>query len=62
MIVPVWGERYAARFTELTLPDLEGLRLDVDTVADLQALQRLQPGPRTRAVLTRLAEHIRPLE
>jgi len=51
-----------AGFTELALPDLDGLRLDVDTVADLQALQRLQPGPRTRAVLARMAEETRPLE
>lgn len=43
-----------AGFTELTLPDLDGLRLDVDTVADLTALQRLTPGPRTGKVLAGL--------
>lgn len=44
-----------AGFTELLLPDLDELRLDVDTVTDLQALQRLTPGPRTRTVLAALA-------
>lgn len=43
-----------AGFTELALPDLDGLRLDVDTVADLTALQALEPGRRTRAVLAEL--------
>lgn len=43
-----------AGFTELLLPDLDGLRLDVDTMADLQSLQRLEPGRRTRALLARL--------
>lgn len=43
-----------AGFSELALADLDGLRLDVDTVADLQALQGLEPGPRTRAVLARM--------
>jgi 2-phospho-L-lactate guanylyltransferase len=44
-----------AGFTELLLPDTEGLRLDVDTVADLQALQALGPGPRTTAMLSSLS-------
>ena len=44
----------AAGFAELDLADIAGLRLDVDTLADLAELQRLGPGPRTSSVLARL--------
>lgn len=43
-----------AGLVELDLADLTGLRLDVDTLADLAALRSLGPGPLTRAVLTRI--------
>ncbi len=44
-----------AGFTELRLDDVTGLRLDVDTVADLTAMAALGPGPMTRRVLERMA-------
>jgi 2-phospho-L-lactate guanylyltransferase len=47
-----------AGFVELDLDDVPGLRLDVDTLADLTALQSLGPGPRTLTLLERLAGQI----
>jgi 2-phospho-L-lactate/phosphoenolpyruvate guanylyltransferase len=44
-----------AGFVELTVPDITGLRLDVDTIADLAAATAIGTGPRTTAVLTRSA-------
>jgi 2-phospho-L-lactate guanylyltransferase len=43
-----------AGFVELDLEDLTGLRLDVDTLADLAALRSLGPGPTTSALLERI--------
>ncbi|MDX6227310.1 MAG: 2-phospho-L-lactate/phosphoenolpyruvate guanylyltransferase [Frankiales bacterium] len=43
-----------AGFTELVLSDATGLRLDVDTIADLAAVSAVGPGPRTRSVLARI--------
>jgi 2-phospho-L-lactate guanylyltransferase len=45
-----------AGFTELRLDDVTGLRLDVDTLADLKAMAALGPGPRTRKALERLGQ------
>jgi 2-phospho-L-lactate guanylyltransferase len=44
-----------AGLVELNLDDATGLRLDVDTLADLAALKALGPGPMTRALLARIA-------
>jgi 2-phospho-L-lactate/phosphoenolpyruvate guanylyltransferase len=44
-----------AGFVELTLPDIAGLRLDVDTIADLAAATAIGAGPRTTDVLRRHA-------
>nr|WP_221442785.1 2-phospho-L-lactate guanylyltransferase [Nocardiopsis algeriensis] len=41
---------------ELVLPDVESVRRDVDTPADLRAALELGVGPRTRALLDRAAE------
>ncbi len=41
----------AAGFVELALPDITGVRLDVDTMADLRAVAAIGAGPRTTEVL-----------
>lgn len=41
----------AAGLVELVLPDITGLRLDVDTTVDLQAAAAIGAGPRTQALL-----------
>jgi 2-phospho-L-lactate/phosphoenolpyruvate guanylyltransferase len=41
----------AAGFAELALPAPSSLRFDVDDAAQLEALARRNPGPRTRALL-----------
>lgn len=52
-----------AGFVELDLPEVEGLRLDVDTAQDLAAAAALGLGPRTAAVLLLLpASVLRPLQ
>jgi 2-phospho-L-lactate guanylyltransferase len=43
-----------AGFVELDLDDVTGLRLDVDTLADLAALKALGPGPMTSTLLARI--------
>ena len=57
--LPEYGHQSRVRhreagFVELSLDDATGLRLDVDTVADLAAVSSLGPGPRTREVLARI--------
>ena len=47
-----------AGFVELSLPDLTGLRLDVDTTADLQAAAAIGAGPRTRGLLSGLTTRL----
>jgi 2-phospho-L-lactate/phosphoenolpyruvate guanylyltransferase len=53
---PLFGWRSRARhraagLTELDLPELRGLRRDVDTAADLRLAAGLGLGPRTRSLL-----------
>jgi len=47
-----------AGFVELSLSDITGLRLDVDTTADLQAAAAIGVGPRTSRLLTGLATRL----
>jgi 2-phospho-L-lactate guanylyltransferase len=54
---PLFGVASAARHlaagaTELDLPELAGLRQDVDTAEDLRQAASIGLGPRTRALLT----------
>ena len=56
--LPEYGEQSRQRhvlagFAEITEPDINGLRLDVDTIADLAAAAALGAGPQTRTVLDR---------
>ncbi|BEP16581.1 2-phospho-L-lactate guanylyltransferase [Acidothermaceae bacterium B102] len=48
----------AAGFVELSPPDITGLRLDVDTTADLQAAAAIGAGPRTTKLLSAIATRI----